>query len=173
MKRWIMYDSIYNNSTLLELEVDVNLYDESSEIASSTKFYDSMDTAFYSFEEDLLNACEIHEFELEDCYSSNNPNSDSLYYILTKTNEEGTKLKIFLKIRISDHTVSDRPGSKYVDRDAKYVKDQAQKLAMERYNQKRGWRARRIDIVFDDDHYTSYEQALRAIENRLDEFDPE
>ena len=86
-------------------------------------------------------------------------------------------MKVFLKIRISDHVVPDRERhgkmDTYKKRDEKYTKRTAKEFAKENFMQPRGYRARHIDIVFNDDNYTSYEKALQAIEARLDEFDPE
>lgn len=173
MKRWIHSISTHNaNTDFLEIAVDI-FYSKPVEASS---ILDLNDSAFYDFEANLLTACEIHDFELEDSYQSNRKDSSSLYYIYTKTNEEGTKLRVFLKIRVSDHEVPDNlasRGSTYKQRDIKHIKEEASKLAREKYNQKRGYVGRRLDIVFDDNHYSSYEDALQDIEKLLDKFDPE
>lgn len=170
-----IYRRINNNrESMLELEVDIRYFRDNIEADS---ILDISDPAFMDFEEDVLSACELHDFQLEDSYQSNDATSMSLYYIYVKLTPEGNKLKVFLKIRVSDHV----PSARYVDgklvsydrRDKAYTDDQARQYAKEHFNQPRGYRARRINIVFNDDNYQSYEAALQAIEERLDEFDPE
>lgn len=174
MKR-LIYSNTETEELLLDLDVEVVI---SGTILSSEEIpYDFQDSAFYAFESDILNACEIHGFELQDSYVSNRNGSNSQYYVYIKTNEDGTKLKIFLKIRISDHSVPDKvikgKNTTYKQRDSRYVKDKVAKFAKETFNQTRGYKMRTLDIVFDDMHFRSYESALRHIENKLDEFDPE
>lgn len=170
-----IYRGIAKNNPMLELEVDIHYFKDYVEAAS---ILDLNDPAFYDFEMDVLEACEIHDFKLEDSYKSNDPNSMSLYYIYVKTNEEGTRLKIFLKIRISDHNppswkVGDTEVVTYNDRDKAYMANQAKEYAEKHFKQPRGYRIRRINIVFNDEFYTSYGDALIAIEDELDRFDPE
>ena len=175
MKRMIRYSSTYNQNTeLLELEVEISYINEA--INSST-ILDLKDSRFYDFESEVLAACEIRDFVLEDSYQSNREGSVSQYYIFTKTNPEGTKLRVFLKIRISDHEAPGREiGGKFTTQ-KKLATENLHKISKEyaesNYNQHRGYKARLIDIVLNDEHFTSYEQALQEIEDRLDEFDPE
>jgi len=175
MKRLVKYDSIYKeNTSLLEIEIDILYLDESSQISAST-ILDLKDSSFFDFESNVMLACEVRDYELEDSYQSSVEGSVSQYYIYTKTNEDGTKLRVFLKIRVSDHLAPDRTfhGRRISQKElsTNYVKEQSKKYAESNFNQKRGYRPRLIDIVFDDEHYTSYEKALRDIEDRLDEFD--
>ena len=132
MKKMIVSSS--NTNQELHIDVTVNFYRDYVEADS---ILNTKDPAFMDFEADILTACEIHDFQLQDHYTSNDTDSISQYYVYIKTNEDNTKLKVYLKI------------------------------------QRRGYKARRIDVVFNDEHYTSYETALRDIENKLDEFDPE
>jgi len=132
MKKMIVSSS--NTNQELHIDVTVNFYRDYVEADS---ILNTKDPAFMDFEADILTACEIHDFQLQDHYTSNDPDSISQYYVYIKTSEDNTKLKVYLKI------------------------------------QRRGYKARRIDVVFNDEHYTSYETALRDIENKLDEFDPE
>ena len=168
----LIYRSVNYPTELLELDVCVNLVDSSVEASS---ILDIDDPAFRDFEINILSACELHDFELEDSYASNSQDSISQYYIYVKTNEEGTKLKILLKIRVSDHVIPDAEIDgkliSYNERDRRYMNQQAQQYAKEHFNQSRGYRARHLDIVFNDDKFTSYEEALRAIEDNLDDFD--
>lgn len=170
MKRYI--GKIRQNEELLEMEIDVTLYDA---IIYSGTILDLDDPEYLDFESNVLTAFEIHGFELDNYYTSNNKNSASQYYIFTKTNEEGTKLQVLVKLRVSDHTNEGRKVGEVYKSSRKlsqgYVKKLAKDIAEERYGQTRGYRGREIDIVFDDNHYTSFEKALRAIEDRLDEFD--
>ena len=172
LKRYI-HRSVNYNELLLELEIEVNV--ESSINCSS--ILDVNDPAFFDFESSILGAFELHDFELIDSYKSEYPDSLSQYYVYAKTNSEGTKLKIFLKVRVSDHIVPDRlirgELSKHKDKDLSYTYQEAKNYASDKYNQKRGFKARPLDIIFNDDHYISYEQALRAVEDKLDEFDSE
>lgn len=172
MKKMIVSSS--NTNQELHIDVTVNFYRDYVEADS---ILNTKDPAFMDFEADILTACEIHDFQLQDHYTSNDPDSISQYYVYIKTNEDNTKLKVYLKIRISDHVPEDKviddKLTSYAQRDAKYVKEKASRYAQENFNQRRGYRARRIDVVFNDEHYTSYETALRDIENKLDEFDPE
>lgn len=172
--RKLVYVSRRNNTSMLELEVDVIYFRDTVEASS---ILDINDPAFLDFEADIMSACELHDFELEDSYQSDDENSISQYYIYVKTDEDGSKLKVFLKIRISDHIPPMRAEHgellTYDERDSKYTKQKAKEYAEMHFNQPRGYRIRRINIIFNDDNYTSYEKALQAIESKLDEFDPE
>lgn len=174
MKRWIHSSSLYNENTdLLDIEVSI-LYDLVP--VDGATILDLASEEFFDFEQSLLMVLDMHDFELEDSYQSDRTGSVSRYYILTKTNEEGTKLRVFVKLRVSDHAVgARRKNGKYTthnQRDMEHIKKEAKKLAYEKYGQTRGYAPRRLDIIFDDQHYQSYERALRAIEQSLDEFDP-
>lgn len=161
------------NSNELNLDVTVHFYKDN---VSAASILDINDPAFQDFELDILEACDIHDFELIDDKKSSVKGSASHYYTFIKTNQDGTKLKIYLKIRISDHEIGDdsrRSIPNYAKRDQDFVNRRAKEYAKENFNQPRGYRARRIDIVFNDENYTSYESALRAIEDKLDDFDPE
>lgn len=161
------------NEEILKIDIVVHFYKD--DIAAASVLNVS-DPAFQSFELDVLEAFDIHRFELIEESKSSVPGSVSHYYIFVKTNEEGTRLKVYLKLRISDHQigVDDRRNiPKYAKRDQDLVNKRAREYAQENFNQPRGYRARRIDIVFNDENYTSYESALRAIEDKLDDFDPE
>lgn len=175
MKRWIHATSTYNDKTDL-LEIDVAILYDIVPIEGNT-ILDLNDSEFFDFEQNLLLVLAVHDFELEDSYESNRPNSLSRYYILTKTNAEGTRLRVFVKLRVSDHAVDVRyKDGKLIThkkRDIEHIKKEAQKLAYTKYGQTRGYAPRRIDIIFDDEHYKSYEKALQAIEKQLEEFDPE
>lgn len=175
MKRWVHTTSTYNDNTDF-LEINISVIYDIVPVEGST-ILDLADTEFFDFEQNLLLILDTHDFELEDAYDSNRSDSVSKYYILTKTNEEGTRLRVFVKLRVSDHAVDVR----YVDgkplthkrRDIEHIKKEAQKLAYEKYGQTRGYAPRRLDIIFDDKHYQSYEKALQAVEKQLEEFDPE
>ena len=87
MKR-LIYSNTKTEELLLDLDVEVVV---SGTILSSEEIpYDFQDSAFYAFESDILNACEIHGFELQDSYASNRNGSNSQYYVYIKTNEDGT-----------------------------------------------------------------------------------
>ena len=158
---------------IIRFNIEVCFYKDDINAAS---ILDISNPAFTSFELDVLEACDIHDFELIDQYTSNAKNSISHYYTYVKTNEDGTKLKIYLKIRISDHTIvndNSRDIASYKKRDEAHVKNKAKEYAQQHFSQPRGYRARRLDIVFNDENYTSYESALKDIEKKLDEFDVE
>lgn len=173
MKRWI-HRSVNYNEQMIEFDIFVELDPRDIKGAS---MMDLNDPAFYDFESNILNVCEMHDFELEDSYESSSPDSISQYYVYVKTNPEGTRLKVYLRIRVSDHVVPDRIErgkiSTHKQRSKKFTNDQAREYAQEKFNQARGYRARDINIVMNDEFYTSYESALRDIEKSLDEFDPE
>lgn len=174
MRRLVYVSRRNSGSSMLELEVEVTYFRDAVEAAS---ILDINDPAFLDFEADIMTACELHDFELEDSYQSDDENSVSQYYVYVKTSPDGAKLKVFLKIRISDHIPPAREENStlltYDERDSKYTKQRAKEYAESHFNQPRGYRVRRINIIFNDDNYTSYEKALQAIESKLDEFDPE
>lgn len=175
MKRWIHATTLYNDNTDL-LEIDVTVLYDIVPIKGNT-ILDINDSEFFDFEQNLLLVLSVHDFELEDAYESNRSDSSSRYYILTKSNKAGTKLRVFVKLRVSDHSVDARYKNgnliTHKKRDIEHIKKEAQKLAYTKYGQTRGYAPRRIDIIFDDEHYRSYEKALQAIEKQLEEFDPE
>ena len=162
MKRYIRYTSTHNKLTeLLELEVDVYMC---SDPVSAASVLDLNDSEFFAFESDILENCEMRGYQLEDSYQ-----------IYSKTNEDGTRLRVLVKIRVSDHESPDRqfkgrtvPSGRLA---YDHVHERARELAKARFNQTSGYRPRFIDIVFDDEHFNSYEDALRQIEAKLDEFD--
>ena len=156
-------------------EIDITVHFYKDDIAAASVL-DSTNSDFRCFELDILEVCDMHDFELVDEKQSSTKDSASHYYTFVKLNEEGTRLIVYLKLRISDHTIDDdasRSIPQYAKRDQDFVNKLAKKYAEEHFGQPRGYRARRIDIVFNDEAYTSYESALRAIEEDLDRFDPE
>ena len=173
MKRYIRYTSTHNKLTeLLELEVDVYMC---SDPVSAASVLDLNDSEFFAFESDILENCEMRGYQLEDSYQSSVEGSVSQHYIYSKTNEDGTRLRVLVKIRVSDHESPDRqfkgrtvPSGRLA---YDHVHERARELAKARFNQTSGYRPRFIDIVFDDEHFNSYEDALRQIEAKLDEFD--
>lgn len=173
MKRWIHATSTYNDNTEL-LEIDVFIHYVETEVQSNS-ILDIYDSEFADFEGSLLDILDMYDYNLEDAYTSNRLNSNSKYYILTKTSEDGIRLRVFVKLRISDHEVPDRVKYGKLDkskrRDSSHIKKEAKDFAKDRYGQIRGYRPRRIEIIFNDEHYTSYEEALRAIQEALDQFD--
>lgn len=173
MKRYIHYTSTHNKSTeLLELDVDIHTY---SDVVSAASILDLNDSEFFAFESDILENCEMRGYQLEDSYQSDIESSVSQYYIYSKTNEDGTRLRVLVKIRVSDHELPDRQFNGRTVPSGKlaydHVHERARELAKARFNQTSGYRPRSIDIIFDDEHFTSYEDALRQIEAKLDEFD--
>lgn len=172
MKRYI--SSKYNLSELYEFNIDIV---ESNSEVSAESILDTASPEYFDFETSVLDIFEMHEFNLEDAYQSNNDNSVSQYYIYTKLTDDGTKLRILVKLRISDHDVPDRTfrsgtasGRQLAESHTKHL---AENIAKTKYNQSRGYRPRTLDIIFDDNHFVSYESALRYLEDRLDEIDPE
>lgn len=161
----------HNSINILTLNIEVIFYKDDIAAAS---VLDIANPDFQAFELDLLEMCEIYDFELVEDHASSNKDSLSHYYTYIRTNKDGTKLKVYLKIRISDHAIDDdssRDIASYKKRDEAYVKNKAKEYAETHFSQPRGYRARRIDVIFNDQNYASYEQALRAIEKKLDEFD--
>lgn len=172
MKKWVHATSTYNENTeLFEIDIFVHYIEDR---VHSNSILDVHDSEFADFEGSLLDILDMYDYNLEDAYVSNK-NTNSRYYILTKTNEGGTRLRVFVKLRVSDHEVPDRVKygqlDKYKQRDRDYINKEAKQFAEQQYGQIRGYRPRRIEIIFNDEHYTSYEQALRAIQEALDQFD--
>ena len=176
MKRLMRYYNTFNSDKAELLKLSVEVIFDKEEIAASS-ILDINDSAYFDFKEAILMACGLRDFELVESYQSDIDNSISQYYIYTKTDPEGVKLKIIVEIRISDHPAPGRDiHGQFVSQQElrnNYLKQKAKRIAEEKYGQKRGFKWRAIDIIFNDDHFTSYEDALREIENRLDEFDPE
>lgn len=175
MKRFVKYRNTFDNSNSEMMKLTIEVVFEREEVAAST-ILDINDSRYFDFEHAILMACELRDFELIESYRSDSENSVSQYYIYTKTDPNGVKLKLLVEIRISDHTAPGRRiRGKNVSQEKlrnEFLKGKAKEIAQDKFNQTRGFRWRPIDIVFDDDHFTSYEQALREIEDRLDEFDP-
>lgn len=169
MKR--LYRSSQSDDSLLE--IDICVY-QSEEAIENGSIMNVDKCKFHDFEADILDMFEQRDYELEDEFGSPVKGSNSHYYIYTKV-ENGVKLKVLVKLRLSDHCIPDRfiRGKQVSQKDssAKYTKELAKSIAKDKYNQTRGYRSRNIDIVFNDKHYTSYEDALRDIEASLDEFD--
>ena len=146
------------------------------EIYESPSILSSIDidsSEFNSFETEVFGAFLLHGYELESCHDHESDSGHSYYYVYTKV-ENDIKLKMIVELRLSDHPANDRmikgklvPNKKSAEA---HLKKLAQELAT-KYGQTRGYRYRRIDIIFDDNHYTSYEEALREIENKLDSYE--
>ena len=175
MKRLVYSKSTYNENTdFLEIEIDVTY---SLVTLQCSSLMDINDPEFHEFEDSLLDILDMHDFNLEDAYQSDRKSSISQYYILTKTNEEGTRLRVFVKLRVSDHVVGTKTfrgkETTYRQRDDKYIHDEARQFAKDHFNQSRGYKPRHIEIILDGEHCSSYEEALTRIETRLEEFDPE
>ena len=144
MKRSSGATSTYNDDTEF-VEIEVNMYRSRDDLAEAASVLDSNDLEFFDFEGSLLAVLAMHDFELEDAYQHNKPNRVIQYYILSKTNSEGTRLRMFVKLQVSEHAEADRTCP------------------------------RQIDAILNDipEHFQSYEKALRHIEDKLEEFDPE
>lgn len=174
MKILAKYNTAYRPNTEL-LTIDIEVVRGSSVVNGSINL-DRYDPDFDYFETNMMLAFDVRDFDLEDAYESNVKGSSSKYYIYTKIDPVGQRLKVFVKLRISDHVAPDRKknGERISQKELSvdHVKEEAAKYAREHFNQRRGYKPRLIDIIFDDEHFTSYEKALCEIEDRLDEFDP-
>lgn len=156
---------------VLRLTVEI----ESDEIITSSEELTQEDIEYTNFEEDIQVNLELRGFTLEEEHESDREGSCSKYFTFSKVEDE-VKLKLVLVLRISDHKGRSKQISKGVWKSEKqlrahYAKKQAEGLLKDKYQESDFPEVRSFDIVFDNTHYTSYTQALRAILEKVKEMD--
>ena len=118
----------------------------------------------------MLGAFDSYDYELYDEHKSNRKNSDSIYYVFIKKEDEKT-LKVLVEVRLSDHELPDRTkNGEYVTGTQlanKYLNDEAKKLANS-FGKSKGYKKRFINLVMNGIHYNNYEEALQTIEDSLE-----
>lgn len=152
----------------------VDVYIDAEVIESAFKF-DPDSGEFRDFEDDILDALEVRGYELQDEMYSNRNSSKSRYYMYTKV-QNNQLLEILLKIRVSDHPMVDRVNRGQLrqgsDLSDQFSKHYAEDLIQNMYPESKKVKIKNIDIVFDNQHYQSYDDALNAILDRVDRIKP-
>lgn len=168
MKRYVRANNTDNYILLL----DILVCQEHLSIECDEQLYDVVSSAeFEDFELDILTACEIRGYELHDEHTSSSSNSK--YYIYIKKTDTG-KLRVLVNLRVSNHHAKDRiiKGKFIREKELrrKYTAKIAKEIAEKEFNQKSGYSNRQINVIIDGSIFCNYEDALRAIEYKLDEF---
>lgn len=152
------------------IDIDAETLIQSSTNASgvvTNEYEDFIDTLMY-----LLN---IHNYELYNQHDSNREYSNSHYFTYFKFDPETeVEIKLIVNIRVSDHENIDRVQDGVYEtglqRRNAYIQQQVKDLSKDWAFSKK-FKSVRFDIIFDNIHYQSYDDALDALRSKLDELD--
>lgn len=152
---------------VIHWDIDITPQDEA--VYSASSILNTKSDEFSSFEGSMIRMLEDADYLLHKQYDSNNIGSISKYYEFLKFTSD-LKVKLLVAIRISDHKVPDkdvkgkRRKAQYIRR--KYLREKRIPEIMDEFNLKERPIDVDVDIVFNDQHFVSYYEALEHI-NKL------
>ena len=100
---------------------------------------------------------------------SSNLGSESWYYTFIRV-EDYVEIRIVVNVRVSSHSNSDRPWGTAQELRARYVDRSGDQLANEFQVSPKPLKVP-VEIIFNDDNFTSYNQALFSIHDTLEELE--
>lgn len=165
MKRWI------KNKTIFEYEWDIEISPRESSVTASS-ILDTQSNEYREFIEGLIDNFAEWGYELyndPEYTHQSNRGSESWYYTFVKV-EDYVEIRVVVNVRISDHVNKDGKNYTADDRRSKYVGRISDELADEFEVKPRPMRVP-INIVFDDNHFTSYTRALFDLYDHLKEIE--
>lgn len=162
---------LIRSKTIFEYEWDIDICPQTSSIASST-ILDTRSNEYQSFIEGLIDNFETYGYELyndPEYTHRSNFGSDSWYYTFLKV-EDYVEIRIVVNVRISDHDNVDRLHRTAAQRRSSYVNKIGDELADEFKTNPKPLKVP-INIVFNDNNFTSYTQALFAVHDQLEDIE--
>lgn len=165
MKRWK-----HSQKEIIEIELDIDI--SPKEIIQSSSILDTKSNEYQSFIKGMVMAFEDAGYELynDPTYThQSNQGSQSWYYTFLRI-EDYVEIRIVVNVRISDHFNKDRPWGTANERRQKYTTKVRDQLEQEYQVSKKPMRVP-VEIIFDDDNYDSYTDALFAIHDKIDDIE--
>ena len=146
---------------------NIEIYPQLDTIASSS-ILNTKSEEYESFIDSLCGILDAKGYELYDERPSDTKGSQSMYYEFLKLADDA-KIKLVIFVRISDHMF---PGR---EMDGKYASPR--KLQLKYHTRRAGELAKdanmnerplfvNVNIIFDDRHMSSYDEALYYIQNK-------
>lgn len=166
MKRWA-----HSVKDVIEIEWDIDIFPKSNEIQSST-ILNTKSNEYQAFIEGMVTAFDDAGYELynDPSYThQSNKGSDSWYYTFLKI-ENQVEIRVVVNIRISDHYNPDKPWGTAEQLRQKYTMKVRDALEQE-YQVKPKPMKVPVNIIFNDDNYTSYMDALFGIRDKIDDIE--
>ena len=165
MKRWN-----HSKRDIIEIEWDIEIFPK-EDISAST-ILDTRSNEYQSFIKGMVMSFEDSGYELynDPTYThQSNKGSDSWYYTFLRI-ENGTEIRVIVNVRVSDHANPDKPWGTADERRNRYVSRIRDELAKEYEVKKKPMRVP-VDIIFNDENYTSYTDALFGIYDKLEDIE--
>lgn len=165
MKKWV------HNKVIFEYEWDIDIYPQDPNVLGSS-ILQTKSNEYPSFVKGMVMAFEDHGYELynDPSYThQSNQGSDSWYYTFLRV-EEYVEIRVVVNVRISDHLNPDKPWGTATERRQKYVTKVRDTLEQEYQVAKKPMRVP-IEIIFNDDNFTSYYEALFEIKDKLEDIE--
>ena len=154
--------------TIIELTWDIDIFPQ-EEIITSATILDTKSNEYQSFIQSMVMQFMDYGYELyndPDYTHESNNGSKSWYYTFLKI-ENQVEIRVVVNVRVSDHPNKDKPWGSARDRRNKYVDKSSDKLAAEYKSNPKPMRIP-VDIIFNDDNYTSYYGAMFALHDQLE-----
>ena len=161
MKLWI------RSKILFEYEWDIEIEPREETVVAGS-ILDTQSNEYQSFIEGMIDNFAEWGYELyndPEYTHKSNKGSDSWYYTFIKV-EDLVEIRIVVNVRISDHANKDTRRSTADERRSRYVDKISDELASEFGSSPRPMRVP-INIIFDDNHFTSYSGALFQLYDNL------
>lgn len=161
MKRWI------HSKTIIQEEWNIEICPEDAAINSST-ILDTKSNEYQAFIKGMIVAFMDNGYELyndPDYTHESNKHSQSWYYTFLKI-EDLVEIRVVVNVRISDHSNKDKPWGTAKELRENYVNSIGDKLADEFETNVKPLKVP-VEIIFNDDEFTSYTKALFAIHDQI------
>lgn len=165
MKRWI------HSKTLIEEEWTIEIYPKDESIQSST-ILDTQSNEYQSFIRGMVVAFKDAGYDLyndPEYTHESNKGSQSWYYTFLRV-ENLVEIRVVVNVRVSDHSNKDKPWGTAKELREAYVDKMGDALAAEYETAPRPLKVP-VEIVFNDDGYTSYTRALFAVRDQIDDIE--
>lgn len=161
----------HSQKEIIEIELDIDIIPSEIDIKSSS-ILDTRSNEYQAFIRGMVMAFEDAGYELynDPTYThQSNLGSQSWYYTFLRI-EDYVEIRIVVNVRISDHVNKDKPWGTAEERRQKYSTKVRNDLEQEYQVSRKPMRVP-VEIIFDDDNYDSYTEALFAIHDKIEDID--
>lgn len=149
---------------------DIEIIPQDDGIFSAQMVFDNKSQEYKSFINGIKAMMEAKDYQFIVSYDSPYEDSNSKYYEFLKVTDE-LKIKVVISVRVSDHIVPDskREGQPTSSkrRRSNYLLTKRVPELMKEFNTTEIPVVVPVDIVFDDKHFWSYFEALKYINNLI------
>lgn len=148
---------------------------QNEKLYTSESILNTRSEEFNSFIKSITRMLETSGYVLNNYHGSNQVNSNSLYYEFLKFDEDVVRVKLIIFIRISDHKAPDRvvhnKNTHANQRRQGYQDDIRVPQIMKDFKTSERPMSVDVDIIFDDNHFICYEDALQYIHKVIGKLD--